>query len=387
MKIKINRYLDLKPLLKQKSYILLGPRQTGKSSIIKAQFPNAKKYNLLLKEDFKKLSFDPTLIRKELTKDDHLIIVDEIQKLPELLDEIHYMIEEYDVLFLLTGSSARKLKSQNINLLGGRARFLRFHPFTYIELKDYFDIEKVVNYGLIPGIYFSEDPEKDLDAYLATYIQQEIANEGLVRNLPTFTRFLEVASLCNAEQIDYTAVSNDAQIPRTTIHEYFKVLEDTLIGYFLPAWNKSKKRKPIATSKFYFFDWAIPKKLQELGTITPKSEIFGKAFESYIFHELKTFCDYQGVKDLHYWRTKDQCEVDFIIDNKIAVEVKGSKVFKKDYINSLIKLNEEKIIKKFYLVYMGNDLTLEEYPWIKIINYKNFLIEMYEDSKFIPKED
>jgi predicted AAA+ superfamily ATPase len=264
--------------------------------------------------------------------------------------------------------------------LGGRARFLRFHPFTYIELKGHFSLEKVVNIGLIPGIYFSDDPEKDLDAYLATYVQQEIANEGLVRNLTTFTRFLEVAALCNAEQIDYTSVSNDAQIARTTIHEYFKILEDTLIGYLLPAWKKSKKRKPIATSKFYFFDWAIPRKLQEISGITPKSEIFGKAFESYMFHEIKTYCDYHGIKDLHYWRTKDQSEVDFIIDNKIAVEVKGSKVFNSDYLNSLNKLREEKIIKEFYLVYLGNDLILEEYPWVKVMNYQNFLTKIYQMS-------
>jgi predicted AAA+ superfamily ATPase len=280
---------------------------------------------------------------------------------------------------LLTGSSARKLKSQNINLLGGRARFIRFHPFTFIELKEHFSLEKVVNYGLIPGIYFSNEPEKDLDAYVSTYVQQEIANEGLVRNLTTFTRFLEVAALCHAEQLDYTSVSNDAQIPRTTIHEYFKILEDTLIGHLLPAWRESKKRKPIATSKFYFFDWAIPRKLQELKSITQKSEIFGKAFESYMFHEIKTFCDYHGIKDLHYWRTKDQSEVDFIIDNKIAVEVKGSEVFNNGYLTSLIRLKEEEIIEEFYLIYLGKDLTLEKYPWIKIMNYKNFLTKIYSE--------
>jgi predicted AAA+ superfamily ATPase len=235
-----------------------------------------------------------------------------------------------------------------------------------------------LNYGLIPGLYFSEQPDLDLDAYVSTYIEQEIAAEGLVRNLTAFTRFLEVAALCNAEQIDYSSISSDSQIPRTTIHEYFKILEDTLIGYLLPAWQETKKRKPVATSKFYFFDWAIPKQLQSIKNITEKSEIFGKAFESYMFHELKTYCDYNQIKDLHYWRSRNQDEVDFILNNEIAIEVKASKVFKKEYIKSLKKLKEENLIKTFYIVYLGPDLHLKEEPWLKILNYKNFLVELYK---------
>lgn len=368
----ISRILDLKKLLKKKSHIILGPRQTGKSLLIKTNFPKAKKYNLLLKEDFRRLSFDPTLLRKETSEKDKLIIIDEFQRLPELLDEVHYLIEEYGTHFLLTGSSARKLQSQNINLLGGRARFIYLHPFVYSELKEHFSLERALNYGLIPGIYFSDDPEADLNAYVSTYIEQEIAREGLVRNLTTFTRFLEVAALYNAEQINFTAISNDTQIPRTTIHEYFKILEDTLIGYILPAWQESKKRKPIASSKFYFFDWAIPKHLQEIKNVSKKSEIYGKAFESYIFHELKTYADYSN-KKLHYWRTYQQDEVDFILDNKIAIEVKASENFKNDYIKSLIRLHDESLLEKYILIYQGKDLYLKEYPWLEILNYESFL--------------
>ncbi len=376
-RLSTSRFLNLAKLLKHKSYILLGPRQTGKSFIIREQLPNIKKYNLLLKEDFKRLSFDPTLIRKELTAKDKIIVIDEIQRLPELLDEVQYMIEEKGIRFLLTGSSARKLKDQNINLLGGRARFMNFHPFTFLELKNKFSLDRALNYGLIPGIYFSEQPDLDLDAYLGSYIEQEIAREGVVRNLTAFTRFLEVAALCNAELINYTSISNDAQVPRTTIHEYFKILEDTLIGYALPAWKETKKRKPIATSKFYFFDWAIAKQLQGLKNITEKSEIYGKAFESYFFHELKTFCDYNNIKDLHFWRTQSQDEVDFIIDNKVAVEVKASKIFKKEHIKSLIKLRDENMISGYYVVYLGKTLVLEDYPWVRVINYQEFLKSLY----------
>lgn len=369
----VPRALNLKKLVANKSHIILGPRQTGKSALIRAEFPDAKKYNLLLKEDFRRLSFDSSLLRKEVTKSDKLVIIDEFQRLPELLDEVHYLIEEYGTHFLLTGSSARKLRNQNTNLLGGRARFIHLHPFTYHELKKKFSLERALNYGLIPGIYFSEEPEADLNAYVSTYIEQEIAREGLVRNLTTFTRFLEVAALCNAEQIDFTSISNDAQIPRTTIHEYFKILEDTLIGYTLPAWRESKKRKPVATPKFYFFDWAIPKHLQEVKTVSKKSELYGKAFESYIFHELKTYCDYNGSKELHYWRTQQQDEVDFILDNKIAIEVKASENFRPDFIKSLVKLKQEELLEKYILVYQGKDLHLEEYPWLEVLNFESFL--------------
>jgi len=373
----IPRTLDLAKLVSKKSHIILGPRQTGKSALIRQQFPSAKKYNLLLKEDFRRLSFDPGLLRKEISKTDRIVIIDEFQRLPELLDEVHYLIEEYGTHFLLTGSSARKLKSQNINLLGGRARFLHLHPFTFEELGERFSLERALSYGLIPGIYFSDEPELDLNAYVTTYIEQEIAREGLVRNLTTFTRFLEVAALCNGEQINYTSISNDTQIPRTTIHEYFKILEDTLIGYQLPAWGESKKRKPVATPKFYFFDWAIPKHLQEIKTVSRKSELYGKAFESYFFHELKSYCDYHSVKDLHYWRTNQKDEVDFILDNRIAIEVKASEIFKKDYIRSLERLREEKLLQKYFIVYLGPDLHLEDHPWLQVLNYQSFLKLLY----------
>ena len=374
----IPRTLNLKNLVAKKSHILLGPRQTGKSALLREQFPNAKKYNLLLKEDFRRLSFDPTILRKEISKSDSVVLIDEFQRLPDLLDEVQYLIEEYGTHFLLTGSSARKLKSQNINLLGGRARFLYLHPFTFQELGKDFSLERALNFGLIPGIYFSEEPELDLNAYVTTYIEQEIAREGLVRNLTTFTRFLEVAALCHAEQIDFTSISNDTQIPRTTIHEYFKILEDTLIGYRLPVWGETKKRKPIATPKFYFFDWSIPKHLQEIKQVSPKSEIYGKAFESYMFHELKTYCDYHNVKDLHYWRTSQKDEVDFIFDNRVAIEVKGSQIFKPDYVRSLAKLREENLLEKYFVVYLGKNLNLPEYPWLKVMHYQSFLELLYK---------
>ncbi len=371
---KLDRYLNLKELLKSKSVFLLGPRQTGKSTLIRQQLKGVKNYNLLLKDIFSKLNFDPTCIRKELKPEDKLIVIDEIQKIPSLLDEVQYLIEEKNVRFLLTGSSARKLKKYGTNLLGGRARLQSFYPFTYFELQEQFDLEKMANRGMLPSIYFSDDPEADLNSYVALYLQQEIANEGVTRNLPAFSRFLEVAALGNAEQVDFTAISNDAQVKRTTVHEYFQILQDTLVADELPTWKQTVKRKPIATSKYYFFDWGIVKQLQKLGEIKIGSPQFGKAFESFIYQELKAFCSYNKKKDLHYWRSNSQYEVDFILNNQIAVEVKAKKNISKSDIDGIIKLSEENLLEKYFVIYLGDsDYQFPKHEHIQIINYKKFL--------------
>lgn len=354
--MNIPRLLNLRDTLKSKSAFLLGPRQTGKTHLIHDTLKNYKTYNLLHKDVFRRLSHNPSLLREEYVPSDKIIIIDEIQKLPVLLDEVQALIEEHKVHFLLTGSSARKLKKYGTNLLGGRARLLHLHPFVKQELGKHFDLKKVITWGLIPGIYFSDNPEVDLESYIATYIQQEIANESLVRNLPAFSRFLEVAALCNAEQIDFTAIGNDAQVARTTVHEYFQVLQDTLIAHILPSWKQKTSRKPVATPKFYFFDWGVARKLQHLGQVHPRSPIFGKAFETYLYHEIKTYCDWKHISDLHYWRTEQQDEVDFIINNEVACEVKAKDVLSPADYRSLMRLKEERLLKKYYVIYCGNEV-------------------------------
>jgi predicted AAA+ superfamily ATPase len=251
--------------------------------------------------------------------------------LPDLLDEIHYLIEKKGTHFLLTGSSARKLKAKGVNTLGGRARIQYFFPLTFGELKEKFKLETAINHGMLPSIYFSDDPVADLESYVALYLQQEVAYEGMVRNLPAFSRFMEIAAICHGEQIDYTSVSLDVEIPRTTIHDYFQILKDTLVGHELHVWGMSKKRKPIATPKFYFFDWGVAKHLMGYKLIEVKTPLFGKAFESFIFQELLAYTGYFHKTPLKYWRTKDQKEVDFILNDEIAIEVKAkSTVSKKD---------------------------------------------------------
>ncbi|MDH4467307.1 MAG: AAA family ATPase [Bacteriovoracaceae bacterium] len=370
----VPRTLNLNELLQKKSHFLLGPRQTGKSTMIKDQLSKYKKYNLLDLNDFRKLSFRPTSIREELTPRDKIIIINGIQKIPELLNEVQLMIEDFGIKFLLTGSSARKLKRYGTNLLGGRARMINFHPFTFQELNDQFDLSRVLNYGLIPSIYFSDDPEQDLKSYIGLYLQQEVANESLTRNLTNFTRFLEVISLCQAEQLNLTNLSNDAQVPRTTIHDYLEILKDTLIADVLPVWQESKKRKPVSNPKFYFFDWGVARQLAGIGHVKLGSPLAGKAFESYLYQEFQAATDYYSLAPLCYWRSQDKSEVDFIFNNETAIEVKSSSLVHASDLKNLLKLKEEKKLKRYVLLYTGSTpKKLEGFKDIEILPYQDFL--------------
>ncbi|OGT95143.1 MAG: hypothetical protein A2298_01970 [Gammaproteobacteria bacterium RIFOXYB2_FULL_38_6] len=379
MSLYIDRAYPLLEDLKKKSIFLLGPRQTGKSALIHHLLKDIKTYNLLKDETFVRLNRQPSRIREELTAKDKFVVIDEIQRLPQLLNEVHVMIEEYGIHFLLTGSSARKLRRKGVNLLGGRAHIRHLHPLSFMELKKRFQLERALNYGLLPSVYLSETPEDDLDAYIGLYLREEIAAEGITRNIPAFSRFLEVAALCNGKMISYTNIANDAQVARTTVHEYFEILKDTLIGYELEAWQKTKKRKPIGTSKFYFFDFGVARMLQNRSVIKRGAPEFGEAFESYIFHELKTFADYHQIKTLNYWRSHSGFEVDFILADKTAVEVKASKNIVNQDLKNLQKLKEEKQLKYYLLVCFENAPRTVE--GIQILPYQLFLEKLW-DEKF-----
>ena len=214
-----------------------------------------------------------------------MVVIDEIQRLPELLNEVHRLIEKRGTRFLLTGSSARKLRRGGVNLLGGRARTRYLHPLIARELGRRFDLARAVARGTLPSIYFSDDPQADLDAYAGSYLQQEIVAEGATRNVPAFSRFLRVAAHCNGTIVNFTNVANDAQVPRTTVYEYFEILKDTLVLHELPAWRKSQKRKPLASSKFYFFDVGVVATLQGR-RFRPGTPEFGEGVETYLMHEL-----------------------------------------------------------------------------------------------------
>ncbi len=370
----IPRILDISELLSHKSYFLFGPRQTGKTSLVDHVFKNCKIYNLLNSDIYLSLNQRPARLREELSKNDKIVIIDEIQKLPALLDEVHLLIEKFSINFLLTGSSARKLSRGGVNLLGGRARSQALHPFVLKELKD-FDLLRALNYGLIPSIYFSDSPEEDLKAYAGSYLREEIAAEGLTRNVPAFSRFLEVAALCNGTLINYTQIANDAQVPKSTVQEYFKILQDTLIAEEVPAWKKTVKRKPILTSKFYFFDVGVVRHLQHRSGLKEKSPEFGEAFETYIFHELKTYIDYESRGTLHYWHSKSNFEADFILNSVSAIEVKGKNTIGHRDLKGLQALQEEALLKNYIVV------CLEDRPRtidnIQILPWKMFLERLW----------
>ena len=375
----VKRQLDLLRFLQEKSYFLFGPRQTGKTSLIQHTLNEYRYYNLLQTDVYLKLSRAPQRLRQEITDDDKIVIIDEIQKLPILLDEVHNLIEEKGIHFLLTGSSARKLRNKGVNLLGGRARTRRLRPFIFKELKNDFQLLKALDTGLIPSIYFSNAPFEDLEAYAGNYLKEEIAAEAIVRNVPAFSRFLTVAGLCNGKIINYTNIGSDAQVPRSTVQEYFQILRDTLLGDDLPAWRKSVKRKPVSTSKFYFFDIGVARFLQGRRGLEMRSPEFGEAFEAYIHHEIKTYCDYyKGGCDLSYWRATSGFEVDFVINGKTAIEVKGkANITRKDF-KGLTAIKEEELLKNYILV------TLEDTPRkdgeICILPWKNFITNLWQDA-------
>ena len=347
--VYIERVLDLPSLLLKKSHFLFGPRQTGKTSLIRHSLKGVRSYDLLDTSVYLALSQNPGRISQELDPRDEIVVVDEIQRLPVLLNEIHRLIEERGIRFLLTGSSARKLRRGGVNLLGGRARTKYMHPLTYRELGNQFDLLKAIDRGLLPSIYLSDDPRADLQAYTGSYLQQEIVAEGITRNIPAFSRFLKVAALCNGTVVNFTNVSNDAQVPRTTVYEYFEILKDTLLLHELPAWRKSKKRKPLASSKYYFFDVGVVATLQgrEFRQGTPE---FGEAFETYLMHELVSYSDYISGEPLSYWRSTSGFEVDFILGDHTAIEVKAKENLSTQDLKPLRALAEEKKLKRYLCV-------------------------------------
>lgn len=368
------RSLNLLEIIEKKSCFLWGARQTGKSTLLRHTVQGYPTYNLLDSRTLLNFSQSPSRLGEEVG-DAKIAIIDEIQMLPELLNEVHRLIEERKTHFLLTGSSARKLRHGGVNLLGGRARTRTLHPFIYRELGSQFDLLRALDVGLIPSIYFSDSPYEDLESYAGDYLKQEIVAEGLTRNMPAFSRFLEVAALCNGQMINFTKVGSDAQVPRTTVHEYFQILLDTLIAFELPAWKKTRTRKAISTSKFYFFDIGVARILQHRKGLQPRSPEFGDAFEAAMHHEIRAFIDYTDAEGLAYWRSTAQHEVDFIVMDQLAVEVKAKEVVTPRDLSGLKALQEEKLLKHHVLVCLEDRPRIHE--GIMILPWKVFLDKLW----------
>lgn len=366
----IPRTLDLAALLAKRSHFLLGPRQTGKTSLIRRSLPGARVYDLLDTSVYLALSRRPGQLAEELGPSDRIVVIDEIQRLPELLNEVHRLIEDRGVRFLLTGSSARRLRRGGVNLLGGRARTKYLHPLTWRELGGRFELARAAARGLLPSIYFSDDPRADLEAYAGQYLQQEIVAEGATRNVPAFSRFLTIAALSNGTIVNFTNVANDAQVPRTTVYEYFEILKDTLVLHEVPAWTRTKTRKPLVSSKYYFFDVGIVGALQGR-VFRPGTPEFGGALETLLAHELISHRDYGAGEPIRYWRSTSGFEADFIIGDHTAVEVKAKEHVSAQDLRSLRALAEEKKLKRYVCVCLAaRPRTVEG---IAVIPYSSFL--------------
>ena len=355
----IKRIIDIQGKLKSKSLFLFGPRQTGKSSLIANQIQDDVKlsWSLLNARIRRRCQADPGVLRDEIETrgiHDGLVIIDEIQKVPELLDEVHLLIEETDIRFLLTGSSARRLKEQGVNLLGGRAGKMNLHPFVWPEIREFKPtLDRILKHGLLPSVFLSDTPDDVLDAYINVYLQEEIAGEGLVRQLPKFERFLEVAALTNAEEINYSNIASDVMMSRASITEWYGILYDTMIGFAVPPYTKTKKRKAVVTERFYFFDVGLVRFLLGLGDLVDTQTEYGKLFETYIAEELSAYLDYNKRKEkLSYWRTRQSSfEVDFVIGDEVAIETKTTKLVNENKdLRGLRALKEEGIFKKYIVV-------------------------------------
>jgi predicted AAA+ superfamily ATPase len=330
------------------SLFLWGARQVGKTTLLETLYPNARFYDLLKAKEFERLLRRPSILSEELDSfnEGDVVIIDEIQKIPQLLDEVHSLIHKKGIRFILSGSSARMLKRCGANLLGGRALKKVLYPLVSREIPD-FDLIKAVNNGMIPRHYLVKNPWERFRAYIGVYLNEEIREEAFSRNLNSFSRFLEVAALTNGEMVVYKNIAQDCGIDHRTVKDYFEILEDTLIGYLIQGFSGTQKRRAIQAPKFYFYDVGIANYLLNRKNMHPGSEIFGHSFEHYIIQELIAYIGYtDAVEKLTYWRTSSGYEVDAIIGNgRIAIEIKsceevksrhlkGLKAFKEDFENA-----------------------------------------------------
>ena len=372
----IPRFLDVRALVERKSYFLFGPRQTGKSTLIRQQFAHCRTWNLLDQKWGRALSRNPGLIRESLA-DAHgtdIVVIDEIQRMPELLNEVHLMIEEHGSRFLLTGSSARALRRKGVNLLGGRAGRQTLHPLVRAELGTRFTLDRALEFGLLPSVWFSDDPEDGLGDYTGDYLREEISGEAIVRNLPAFSRFLDVAALAHGQQINFANLGNDAQVSPSTARDYYRILQDTLLAHEVPAFTETRKRKAVSTSKFYLFDIGVARHLQGRRGLAPGTPEYGDAFESYLFQEIKAFCDYHRLETPRYWRSRSKFEVDFVLAD-LAVEVKAARAVGRRDLKGLRALAEEKLFSRHILV------SMDPYPrvvdGIDVLPWDAFLDQLW----------
>lgn len=366
---------------KNKSFFLFGPRGTGKTTWVKSKFKNALYLDLLEAELFNDLLANPQRLENLIPKNfKDWVIVDEVQRIPELLNEVHRLIEKYKYRFILTGSSARKIRRKGVNLLAGRALGYHLYPLTAVELGEDFDLNHSLAYGQLPCAYTEENPKAYLESYVKTYLEEEIQQEGFTRNLGAFSRFLEAASFSQGSTLNVSSVARECSIERKVVENYFTILEDLLIAYRIPVFAKRAKRRLVSHPKFYFFDVGLYRTLRPIGPLDMPEEVSGHAVETLFLQELIAINAYLGFSyNIFYWMASNNLEVDFVLygDKGIrAFEVKrtgkvssfmlrGLKAFRKDYPSS-----------KAYFIY-GGERRLREGD-IEVLSIRDALKELPE---------
>lgn len=371
---------------KEESVFLFGARQTGKTTLLMELFPNCRFYDLLESDTYERLRRSPSLLRQELVsaKEGDIVIIDEIQLIPELLNEVHWLITRQHIHFILSGSSARKLKRKGVNTLGGRAVRNILYPLVSAEVPD-FDVVRAVNSGMLPTHYLATSDRqlrKRMQAYVAVYLKEEIAAEALVRRLASFSRFMEVAALTDGEMVNYRNIAQDCGVDAKTVKEYFSILEETLVGHMIPAFSRVVKRKLNQSPKFYYFDVSLPNYLLHRHDLQPGSDDFGHAFEHLMMQEIIAYLGYYDYENtLSYWHTHTGYEVDAVLgDADVAIEFKSCTEVQSRHLRGLKAFHEEH--PEARLVIVSLDVAPRQLNGIEVMPAKHFLHELWQQNIF-----
>lgn len=379
-----------------RSFFLFGARGVGKSTWIDQTLSYGHKINLLENRSYLELLRDPGLLESKVghLKPASWVVIDEVQRIPDLLTEVHRLIEERKLLFALTGSSVRKLKRSGADLLGGRALRKMMEPFSFSELGSKFNLQKILNWGSLPLVYLDPDNAiETLDVYVQTYLREEIKEEGLVRKLDPFLRFLEVASILNAQQINGDSIAREARIPRSSLDGYFSILEDTLVGFRLPAYQPKAKVRESAHPKFYWFDPGVARSCANLLTQSLDSSWMGSALETFLFHEIRVYNHiFQRMRPIYYYNVPSGLEIDFVIELEagtrtkkpevILIEVKLAGKWDRSWNKSMVSLKETGGIRvaRMFGIYCGKErLTFND---VEVLPVELFLSQLYEGKIF-----
>ena len=381
---QISRILNINLPAKQSAF-LWGPRKTGKTTFLKEHFPKSIVYDFLLTDVFLEYTKNPSLLRQRLlAKGDAAlsspVIIDEVQKIPHILDEVHWLIENTGIRFILCGSSARKLKRGQANLLGGRAWRFEMFPLVSREIED-LDLLRALNHGLIPAHYLQENYARSLRGYVQDYLKEEVFNEGLTRNVPAFSRFFEAMGYSHGNLVNYSNIARECGVDSKTVREYYQILIDTLLGTFVPPFKKRQDRQVITRApKFYLFDTGVAGALVKRHIQEEKGELFGNAFEHFIYLEILAHRSYHELDyPIHFWRTKSGLEVDFILGNgEVAVEVKGTARLDKRELRPIKAFAETCKPRVSFVVCNESEERLHE--GIRIMPWQLFLEELWQDK-------